>query len=227
MAGLTLRELAGKLDVSVATVSRALAGDQAIALKTRERVAEAARRYGYVPNVAARQLVSGRSGFIGFVMPIRGPNFIDAYLGDFVTGLGEGLVEHGVDLFIATVQSGIMLWARATAGADRTFASLTLRPRLTHLTGMDEVPWDRSPRELKLTVKRPNLLASELATTANVRDGKTLLLGGLKGYVGKDGAGGKPQNVLLLVKPTLIVQREVQERQFPLLGERKADQPAR
>lgn len=106
MAGLTLRELAGKLDVSVATVSRALAGDQAIALKTRERVAEAARRYGYVPNVAARQLVSGRSGFIGFVMPIRGPNFIDAYLGDFVTGLGEGLVEHGVDLFIATVQSG-------------------------------------------------------------------------------------------------------------------------
>jgi LacI family transcriptional regulator len=106
VAGLTLRELAGKLDVSVATVSRALAGDQAIALKTRERVAEAARRYGYVPNVAARQLVSGRSGFIGFVMPIRGPNFIDAYLGDFVTGLGEGLVEHGVDLFIATVQSG-------------------------------------------------------------------------------------------------------------------------
>lgn len=106
MASLTLRELAGKLDVSVATVSRALAGDQAIALKTRERVTEAARRYGYVPNVAARQLVSGRSGFVGFIMPVRGPNFIDAYLGEFLTGLGEGLVEHGIDLFIATVQAG-------------------------------------------------------------------------------------------------------------------------
>lgn len=106
MAGLTLRELAGKLDVSVATVSRALAGDQAIALKTRQRVEEAAQRYGYVPNVAARQLVSGRSGFVGFVMPVRGPSFIDSYLGDFLTGLGEGLVEHGIDLFIATVQAG-------------------------------------------------------------------------------------------------------------------------
>lgn len=106
MAGLTLRQLAEKLDVSVGTVSRALAGDAAIALKTRERVAEAARLHGYVPNLAARQLVSGRSGFVGFVMPVRGPNFIDSYLGEFLTGLGEGLVEHGMDLFIATVPAG-------------------------------------------------------------------------------------------------------------------------
>lgn len=106
MPGLTLRELAGKLNVSVTTVSRALAGDQAIALKTRARVVEAAKRYGYVPNLAARQLVSGRSGFIGFIMPVRGPNFMDSYLGDFLTGLGEGLVDHGIDLFVATAASG-------------------------------------------------------------------------------------------------------------------------
>jgi LacI family transcriptional regulator len=106
MAGITLRELAARLDVSVGTVSRALSGDTAIALKTRERVSKAARDYGYVPNMAARQLVSGRSGFVGFVIPVRGPNFIDSYLGEFLTGLGEGLVEHGTDLFIATVPAG-------------------------------------------------------------------------------------------------------------------------
>lgn len=106
MAGLTLRELAARLDVSVGTVSRALSGDPAIALKTRERVTQAAQEFGYVPNVAARQLVLGRSGFVGFVMPVRGPNFIDSYLGEFLTGLGEGLVEHGMDLFIATVPAG-------------------------------------------------------------------------------------------------------------------------
>jgi LacI family transcriptional regulator len=37
-------------------------------------------------------------------MPVRGPNFIDSYLGEFLTGLGEGLVEHGMDLLIATAQ---------------------------------------------------------------------------------------------------------------------------
>lgn len=102
----TLKQLAKELDVSITTVSRALAGHEAIALKTRLRVMEAAREHGYVPNVAARQLVSGRSGFAGLVLPIRGPNFIDSYVGEFVTGLGEGLVAHGVDLFLATAQPG-------------------------------------------------------------------------------------------------------------------------
>lgn len=100
----TLKELAERLGVSITTVSRALAGHEQIAFKTRQRVAEAARELGYVPNVAARQLVSGRSNFVGFVVPIRGPNFIDAYLGEFVTGLGEGFTQHGIDLILATVQ---------------------------------------------------------------------------------------------------------------------------
>src|SRR5690606_24111855 len=98
--------LAERLDVSITTVSRALAGHEQIALKTRKRVAEAARELGYVPNQAARQLVSGRSGFVGFLMPVRGPNFVDSYLGEFITGLGEGFVSHGLDAFLATVQQG-------------------------------------------------------------------------------------------------------------------------
>ena len=102
----TLRELAKRLDLSITTVSRALAGHEQIALKTRQRVSLAAREHGYVPNGAARQLVSGRSGFVGLLMPIRGPNFVDSYLGEFITGLGEGLVSHGLDLFLATVQQG-------------------------------------------------------------------------------------------------------------------------
>ena len=104
--GKTLKELAEYLDVSITTVSRALADHPKIALKTRKRVAEAAAAYGYVPNLAARQLVSGRSGFVGLVLPVRGPNFVDSYVGEFVTGLGEGLVEHGMDLFLATAPTG-------------------------------------------------------------------------------------------------------------------------
>ncbi|MCR6670532.1 LacI family DNA-binding transcriptional regulator [Devosia ginsengisoli] len=104
--GKTLKELAEHLDVSITTVSRALADHPTIALKTRQRVAEAAKAHGYVPNVAARQLVSGRSGFVGLILPIRGPNFVDSYVGEFITGLGEGLVAHGVDLFLATAQPG-------------------------------------------------------------------------------------------------------------------------
>lgn len=100
----TLKVLAQHLGLSITTVSRALSGNPTVAEGTRRRVVEAARRFGYVPNVAARQLVSGRSGFAAFVLPVRGPSFVDSYLGEFLTGLGEGLVAHGVDLLLATVQ---------------------------------------------------------------------------------------------------------------------------
>ncbi len=102
----TLKELARRLDVSITTVSRALAGDPAIAQRTRERVAEAARAHGYVPNTAARALVSGRSGFVGFVVPVRGPSLVDFFLGEFITGLGEGLVSRGHHLILATAPEG-------------------------------------------------------------------------------------------------------------------------
>ena len=107
MKARTLKELADRLDVSITTVSRALAGHEQIALKTRERVIAAAREFGYVPNRAARALVSGRSGFVGLVLPIRGPNLVDSFLGEFVTGLGEGLVARGNDLMLATALEGM------------------------------------------------------------------------------------------------------------------------
>lgn len=102
----TLKGLADRLGLSITTVSRALAGNELIAQATRHRVAEAARDYGYVPNVAARMLVSGRSGFVGMVLPIRSPTIVDSYFGEFIMGLGEGLTERGQDLFLATAPLG-------------------------------------------------------------------------------------------------------------------------
>ena len=102
----TLRQLAQELDLSVATVSRALGGYEDIALKTRERVAAKAKEIGYVPNSAGRMLVSGRSGFVSLVVPASGPAFLDSFIGQFVLGLGEGLATHGADLFISIASDG-------------------------------------------------------------------------------------------------------------------------
>ena len=104
--GATLRDLAARLEVSVATVSRALAGHERIALATRERVAAAARELGYVPNRAARALVGGRSGFVGLVLPVRGHGVEDPFLGAFVSGLTDGFAGRDVDLFLAATPEG-------------------------------------------------------------------------------------------------------------------------
>src|SRR5687767_1843262 len=102
----TFKELAQRPEVSITPVPPALPVDPVMELKTRERVAEAARTDGYAPSPAARALVSGRSGFAGLVLPIRGPNLVDSFLGEFVTGLGQGLVSHGYHLILATAPEG-------------------------------------------------------------------------------------------------------------------------
>ncbi|MFT4148773.1 MAG: LacI family DNA-binding transcriptional regulator [Paracoccaceae bacterium] len=100
--GSTLKDLADQLGLSTATVSRALSGHPRISEETRERVAAAARDAAYVPNRAAQSLASGRAtGFVGLVTCDPGYGREASYLGEFVQGLGQGLHERGVDLFLS------------------------------------------------------------------------------------------------------------------------------
>jgi DNA-binding LacI/PurR family transcriptional regulator len=60
-----ISELAG---VSKSTVSRALAGNPSISLKTRKRILKIASDVGYEPNAMASSLVTMKSGVLGFVI---------------------------------------------------------------------------------------------------------------------------------------------------------------
>ncbi len=99
-----LRELASDLGVSITTVSRALAGYSDVSDRTRARVIAAAEAHGYVPSRVGRMLVSGKTDSIAMVLPVRDGNLMDAFLGEFVAGLSEGLTSRGRDLIIATAQ---------------------------------------------------------------------------------------------------------------------------
>ena len=65
----TSRDVARVAGVSVSTVSRALSRPDEVSAETRDKVLDTARGMGYRPNVAARGLVTGRTGVIGLVVP--------------------------------------------------------------------------------------------------------------------------------------------------------------
>ena len=69
LVSVTARDVALMAGVSVSTVSRALAKPDDVAPQTRAKVLEAARSMGYRPNLAARGLVTGRTGTIGLIVP--------------------------------------------------------------------------------------------------------------------------------------------------------------
>lgn len=64
----TLRDIADALNLSVNTISRALAGKPDVSQQTRELIENEAARIGYVPNVRARSLVLGSMMTIGLVI---------------------------------------------------------------------------------------------------------------------------------------------------------------
>jgi DNA-binding LacI/PurR family transcriptional regulator len=66
---LTIRDVARDAGVSVATVSRALAGSTTVAADLAERVHDSARRLGYTPHSAAQSLARGRTRTVGVVVP--------------------------------------------------------------------------------------------------------------------------------------------------------------
>ncbi|MCA8879287.1 MAG: substrate-binding domain-containing protein [Rhodobacteraceae bacterium] len=96
----TLRDLSRHLGLSVTQVSRALNGHGDVSEATRQRVEEAAKKLKYIPNIAARRLVSGRSGVVGFVERSFEGVARDTILFETVTGLSSQFSERGIQFVL-------------------------------------------------------------------------------------------------------------------------------
>jgi LacI family transcriptional regulator len=72
----TILDVAARAGVHAATVSRTLNLPERVAPETRQRVEAAVRELGFVPNRAARGLITGRTGNIAVIVPdITNPHF--------------------------------------------------------------------------------------------------------------------------------------------------------
>lgn len=96
-----LKALAEHLEVSQATVSRALAGHEQISAKTRQRVSEAAAEFGYRPNQSARRLATGRTNAIGLVFPLERLLIAQTNFVDVLAGITDALKKRDFDLILA------------------------------------------------------------------------------------------------------------------------------
>lgn len=98
----TLKDIAGKLGISITTVSRGLAGYDDVAAETRQRILETASDLGYRPNLLARRLQKRRTDTLGFIMPTFGPRFSDPFFSEFIAGIGNEAAEQEYDLLVST-----------------------------------------------------------------------------------------------------------------------------
>lgn len=91
----TIRDVATRAGVSIATVSRVLSETNGVAVSpnTRTRIESAARELGYRPNELARGLRSRHSHTLGFVSDHVGSS---AHAGQLIQGVQDGAERHGM-----------------------------------------------------------------------------------------------------------------------------------
>lgn len=101
----TMTDIAREAGVSAMTVSRALRPDSSISDETRARIVAIADRLGYVMDSTAVGFSTGRSGFVGVVIPsINNSNFADT-----VRGLSEGLRQSGREILLGYTDYDVMV----------------------------------------------------------------------------------------------------------------------
>jgi LacI family transcriptional regulator len=87
----TIKEIAEKAHVSIATVSRALNDNKKVKSSTRKAILDIAKNLNYVPNAFARSLVKNDTKIIGLVLPdLEGEFFTEIFRGVDEVAYSEG-----------------------------------------------------------------------------------------------------------------------------------------
>lgn len=94
----TIRDVARVAEVSVATVSRALNGQDNVAPAVRARVQAVAKRLRYIPHHAARSLSSRRTNTIGVILP----EVYGEFFSELMYGIDQVAREHALHLLVSS-----------------------------------------------------------------------------------------------------------------------------
>ncbi|MGI8336569.1 LacI family DNA-binding transcriptional regulator [Actinomadura scrupuli] len=102
----TLEAVAARAGVGRGTVSRVINGSPKVSMDTREAVLRAIEELGYVPNRAARTLVTRRTDTIALVMSASEERVWDEpYFAGITRGISRGLTDTGFQLLLAFAES--------------------------------------------------------------------------------------------------------------------------
>jgi len=104
----TLKDIAKALNISTATVSRALADRWDVNPDTKKKVCDEAKRQNYRPNPIATRLQNKRTKTIGLVVP----EFKSAFFPNVIAGIQKVIDEAGFHLLITQSQESMEIEER-------------------------------------------------------------------------------------------------------------------
>ena len=115
---LTIRDVASRAEVSVATVSNVLGDRKSVSPSLAENVRRAAKELGYSADRAASQLRSGKAKVIGIIVP----SLDNPYFTSIISAVEQAIQADGYDIIVASSNND------PGVEAKRLYALLSWRP---------------------------------------------------------------------------------------------------
>jgi LacI family transcriptional regulator len=115
LVNVTIKQVAQEAKLSVATVSRVLNAKGQVSEETKRLVLEVAERLRYVPNIAARSLITSRTNTIGVLLP----DLYGEFFSEVLRGMEMVSRKHEYHLLVSSMRSGntdFVAVLRATRG---------------------------------------------------------------------------------------------------------------
>lgn len=168
-----------------------------------------------------------------------------AFVSDLTPVVGDSAV--GFDPDVDVVTEGVTLLVEGTVSADRRYVTLNIDAAVSRLDGFGREPVVAiaggqlvNSAAVQSFIQTPQVTVSRVQTTVTAPDQGTILLGGQRLITEFEVETGVPvlskmpiinrfftnrieskeeQTLLILVKPTVLIQNEEEERAFPGLAE--------
>lgn len=140
----TIKDVAREAKVSVASVSRVLNGLGGVTPETKKNVREVAARLNYIPDNAARSLITGRTNTIGAVLP----DLYGEFFSELIRGIDLAARARGLHLLVSSSHDGV---------ADAAAAVRAMRGRVDGMLILSEYV-DAAFLEENLPEKLPAVL---------------------------------------------------------------------
>lgn len=133
----TIRDVAKKAGVSVATVSRVMNGSGPVSAAAARRIHDAAATLRYVPHVGARSLITSKTHTLGVLLP----DLYGEFFSELIRGIQQAAQGHGYHLLFSSAHGGrneIRVAIRAMRG--RVDGLIIMSPHIDAETLVENFP---------------------------------------------------------------------------------------
>lgn len=133
----TIKDVARRAGVSVATVSRVMNKSGPVSPEASERIHEAAAALHYVPHGGARSLITSKTSTIGVLLP----DLYGGFFSEMIRGIDQTAQQHGYHLLLSGSHNRKMeMEAAMRAMRGRTDGLIAMSPHFDAATLVENLP---------------------------------------------------------------------------------------